>query len=152
MRIERTSLPGVLVYTQENYEDNRGSFKEAVNKHHGFDLKQINVSVSRKGVVRGLHTQPNTSKLVWVVKGRIYDTAYDLSTHKGIGVELSADNNKQLFIPAGMYHGFQALEDDTIVCYAMDNYYDPQGESGINPGLVKWPLKKHIISEKDSAA
>lgn len=152
MRIERTSVPGVMIYTPDVYEDDRGFFQEISNQHYFFNPQQANMSYSKKGVIRGLHAQPHTAKLVWVAKGSILDLAYDPKTNKGVQVELSADNHKQLLVPAGMYHGMQALEDDTIVCYLMSNLYDPVNETALNPSLVDWPIKEAIISDKDRNA
>lgn len=152
MKIERTKLPGVVIFTPDVYEDNRGYFKETCNIYMNFYPAQANTSKSKKGVVRGLHMQKGVAKLVWVLRGAIYDVAYDSKTKKYVAGKLSARNHKQLYIPAGMYHGFQALTDGTIVCYLMDGYYDAKTEHGLNPNRVKWPLKEQIISDKDSNA
>lgn len=150
MNIIRTKLSGVAIITPDVYEDNRGYFKETLNKYYGFQPMQANQSVSSKGVIRGLHNQVGAAKLVWVVKGSIYDVAF----HDGewVGETLTAENHKQLFIPGHMYHGFQALEDDTIVCYLMGDYYNAGLENAINPSVIDWPLEEKIISEKDRNA
>lgn len=152
MKVERTRLPGVVVFTPDVYEDERGNFSEVVNRYNDFLPVQVNQSVSKKGVIRGLHYQKNTAKLVWVVKGAIHDVAFDSETGEWIGVELSAKNRKQLYIPPNFAHGFQALEDDTIVCYLMDEYYNAKTEGGYNPRTVKWPLAEQIVSDKDKNA
>lgn len=152
MKIERTKLPGVVVFTPDRYSDKRGFFAETANQHYNFTPKQSNMSSSKRGVVRGLHIQPNTAKLVWVAEGSIYDVAYDAETDDYVGVELSAENGKQLLVPAGYHHGFQALEEGTVVCYLMDEYYDPKGESGLHPYRIDWPIKEAIVSEKDAKA
>ena len=152
MQIQRTKLPGVIVITPDVYEDDRGYFKETLNKYMGFVPAQANQSISKKGVIRGLHYQKDTAKLVWVAKGSIYDVAVDPETGEWVGEELSDKNHKQLLVPANFLHGFQALEDDTIVCYLMDQPYNQKTEGGYNPGCVIWPLKEKIISEKDRNA
>lgn len=153
MNIERTKLPGVVIFTPDVYEDDRGYFIETLNKYMDFYPAQANMSKSKKGVIRGLHHQLGTAKLVWVAKGSIYDVAYDPKRKQYVAGLLSAENHKQLFVPKDFYHGFQALEDDTIVCYLMDNYYDQDKEHGLNPNRVTtWPVKKKIISDKDNSA
>lgn len=151
MKIERTSVPGVVVFTPDVYEDGRGYFKETLNKYMDFNPVQANQSISAKGVVRGLHYQKDTAKLVWVAKGSILDVAVDPETGKHVEVELSDKNHKQLYVPPNYSHGFQALEDDTIVCYLMDKPYNQKTEGGYNPDLIKWPLTP-ILSEKDKSA
>jgi dTDP-4-dehydrorhamnose 3,5-epimerase len=152
MLIERTKLPGVVIFTPDVYADDRGYFKETLNKYMNFTPVQANQSISKKGVIRGLHYQEGTAKLVWVAKGSIYDVAVDPETGDWVGVELSDTNHRQLLVPANFLHGFQALEDDTIVCYLMDQPYNQKTEGGYNPGLVEWPLKEQIISDKDRNA
>ena len=152
MNIIRTKVPGVVIFTPDVYEDERGWFKETLNQYQNFLPVQANQSISKKGVVRGLHYQRETAKLVWVVKGSIYDVALDPETGNWHGEILSDKNHKQLFCPANYSHGFQALEDDTIVCYLMDQYYDAKTEGGYNPEFIQWPLVEKIISEKDKDA
>lgn len=152
MKIERTKLSGVLVFTPDVFEDERGFFSETLNKHFDFKPVQANMSESKKGVVRGLHYQKDTAKLVWVAKGSIMDVAVDPDTGEWVGATLSADNHKQLLVPANFLHGFQALEDDTVVCYLMDKFYDQKAEGGYNPESIDWPILEMIISEKDMSA
>lgn len=152
MIIERTKLPSVTIYTINAYSDERGAFMETVGKYHNFYPLQANMSISKKGVVRGLHYQKDTAKLVWVAKGAILDVAMDPDTGEKVEVELNDKNHKQLYVPPNFVHGFQALEDDTVVCYVMDKYYDPKTEGGYNPSTIKWPLKATIISDKDKHA
>jgi dTDP-4-dehydrorhamnose 3,5-epimerase len=153
MKIERTKLPGVLLITPDAYYDERGFFQELSNRHYDFHPAQANYSLSKKGVIRGLHYQTDgIAKLVSVLKGKIYDVAFNLSTGDWQGFELSSENRQQLLVPHGYAHGFQSLEDDTMVVYLMDNYFNPQTDAGINPNKVSWPLKKQIVSEKDKNA
>lgn len=157
MNITQTHLHGVLVIEPNVYKDDRGYFKETYNINK-FDIfagpvKQANQSLSKKGVIRGLHYQtPAVSKLVWVAKGSIYDVAYNIQSGEYHGEILSAENGKQMLTPAGYAHGFQALEDDTIVCYLMDGVHNPEGDYGCNPMVIDWPIKDFVISEKDRNA
>ncbi len=153
MKIERTKVPGVMIFTPDVYEDDRGYFMETLNKYQLFKPMQANQSLSAKGVIRGLHYQKNTAKLVWVAKGSIHDVAIDPATGNMHAETLSDKNHKQLLCPPNFLHGFQALEDDTVVCYLMDKPYNQRTEGGYNPNFVEdWPLKDKIISEKDQNA
>lgn len=152
MKIERLKIPKAYLVTPDVYEDERGYFKETCNQFMDFAPVQSNTSFSKKGVIRGLHAQTSTAKLVWVVRGSIFDVVFDSETGKWEGIELSATNHKQLLIPGGKYHGFQALEDDTVVCYMMSMYYDPSYEHALNPEIIDWPLEEQIISGKDRNA
>jgi dTDP-4-dehydrorhamnose 3,5-epimerase len=114
---------------------------------------QVNHSFSRKNVIRGLHFQKppkEQSKLIKVISGKILDVVVDLKNLKYIMIEL--DENKALFIPKGYAHGFLALE-DTHLIYLVDEYYDPNYESGIiyNDKIlnIPWPIENPILSEKD---
>lgn len=152
MLIERTKVPGVIILTPDVYKDDRGYFKETLNKYMNFIPVQANQSISSKGVIRGLHYQSHTAKLVWVAKGSIYDVAVDPETGAWHGEELSDQNHKQLLCPANFLHGFQALEDDTVVCYLMDQPYNQKTEGGYNPDFIDWPIEDAVISEKDRNA
>lgn len=150
------TLPGVEIFEPKVFTDDRGYFMETFNDTRypsSVGSRQANQSLSNKGVVRGLHYQdPAVSKLVWVAQGSIYDVAFDLKTGNWVGEILSSTNHKQMLTPEGFAHGFQALEDDTIVCYLMNGVYNPDGDYGINPMVVEWPLKKCILSDKDKNA
>ena len=125
------------------------------------DFIQDNEVVSRQGVVRGLHLQNDPygqAKLVRVVLGQIYDVAVDLradspSYGEWFGVELSAENQTQLFLPKGFAHGYSVLSERAIVQYKVDAPYNPEAESGIrynDPDLgINWQVANPIISEKD---
>lgn len=157
MKVHQTKLHGVLVIEPNVYEDDRGYFKETFNIKK-FDLfaspvLQANQSKSKKGVIRGLHYQhPAVSKLVWVAHGSIYDVAYNIQSGEYHGEVLSAENGKQMLTPGGYAHGFQALEDDTVVCYLMDGTHNPEGDYGCDPMVIDWLIKDYIISEKDRNA
>lgn len=119
--------------------------------------------MSVKGVLRGLHVQKNfpQGKLVRVVRGRIYDVAVDTRTTSSTygdwyGVELSADNKKQFYIPEGFAHGFYVISDIAVVCFKVSDYWHPNDEIGISwndPELkINWPIKENempIIADKD---
>ena len=132
---------------------------------NGLDMTfvQENQSMSVKGVLRGLHVQKNfpQGKLVRVVRGKIYDVAVDTRTTSSTygdwyGVELSADNKKQFYIPEGFAHGFYVISDIAVVCFKVSDYWHPNDEIGIpwsDPELkIKWPIKENempIIADKD---
>ena len=129
------------------------------------DFLQDNHSFSaRQGTLRGLHYQLNPmcqAKLLRCVRGRVFDVAVDI--RKGspqyaqwVGVELSAENKKQLFIPRGFAHGFITLVDDVEVQYKADNYYSPECDGNVlwnDPEIgVQWPLEPVVLSDKDRQA
>ena len=165
----KTDIAGLLIFEPRIFKDNRGYFFEAYNEQifneAGINLKfvQDNQSMSSYGVIRGLHYQLNPfaqSKLVRVLQGKILDVAVDLRKGSAtygdhFSVELSSDNQKQLFIPAGFAHGFSVLSETAIVLYKCDQFYNKESEGGIrfnDPTLsIEWgiPSGKEIISEKD---
>ncbi len=168
VEFKRMEIPDVIVVEPKVFPDNRGFFKEIYKRTDflangiPYDYVQANVSMSRKGVVRGLHYQlkpMEQGKLVTVLSGRIVDVAVDIrkgSPYYGkyVMVELSAENHKMIWVPPGFAHGFQALEDNTIVLYLVTKEYAPDLEACIrwdDPELgIDWPLKEGvIISEKD---
>lgn len=165
MNFTKTNIEGLIILKPKIIKDNRGYFLECYNKN---DLKNIvfvqdNESISKRGVLRGLHFQkpPHAqSKLVRCVKGKVLDIAIDLRKNsKSYGefesTILSDENNYQLFIPKGFAHGFIVLSEYAIFSYKVDNYYNPESESGIiwnDPNLkINWKTKedKIIVSEKD---
>ena len=136
MEIQRLSIPDIIEITPLYHQDRRGYFFETFNFKHvphldGVHFVQFMESFSHKGVVRGLHFQDGNhaqAKLVRVTQGSVFDVTVDLrkgsSTYgKWVGVELSASNNKSLYVPRGFAHGFMALEDNTKFTYAVDNYW-----------------------------
>lgn len=142
------------------YYDHRGYFQELFSHKDlpCFNVSQINCSVSSKNVLRGLHVAP-FAKLVYCVKGRIFDVVADVrkgsKTYLGWhGLELSGDNQYALYIPPLCAHGFLSMEEDSVVIYAQDGLYDPKTEQIINyadPKLnIKWPSV--ILSDKDRLA
>jgi dTDP-4-dehydrorhamnose 3,5-epimerase len=169
MPFHRTDIPGLLVFEPQVFEDSRGYFFESYNekifKEQGMDLRfvQDNQSSSSYGVIRGLHYQlpPHAQvKLVRVLHGKILDVAVDIrkgspAYGKTFCQELSAENRKQLFIPAGFAHGFSVLSEKAEVFYKCDAFYNKESDAGIrfnDPALnIDWkiPADKAIISDKD---
>jgi len=173
MQIDKTSLSGVLILTPKRFQDARGFFSECWNHEslakQGLDLDfvQDNQSLSHTvGTIRGLHYQapPHAQdKLVRCGRGALLDVAVDI--RKGsptygdwVGVELSAENGKQLLIPKGFLHGFVTLEPDTEVLYKCTNYYNPQADGAIrfdDPAIgINWGIapEQALLSEKDAMA
>lgn len=153
MIINRTKLPGVLLITPDRFGDDRGYLQELLTAQHLYLPKYAFYSTSKKGVVRGLHRQTDgISKLISVIKGSIYDVAFNPTTGEWVGYELSADNQQQLLVPGFYAHGFQALEDDTVYLNLIDGYYHPELEVCVQPEIVDWPIKEMILSDKDKNA
>ena len=165
-----TGIDGMFVVEPTVFEDNRGYFMETYQenefKEAGYDLTfvQDNQSKSTKGVLRGLHLQLNypQGKLVRVINGRVFDVAVDLrknseSFGKHFGVELSAENKKQFYVPPGFAHGFYVLSDIAEFCYKCTDFYHPGDEGGImwnDPELgIVWPEmdSEPLLSAKDRA-
>ena len=169
MKIEETSLPGVLIITPRIFSDNRGAFWETWN-HKAFEEAgmpctwvQDNFSVSKKNVLRGIHYQITQAqgKLVRVAYGAVLDVAIDLRRNspcfgKHVAVELTEDNGRMLWIPEGFGHGFLVLSEQAGFAYKVTDYYNPKGERTIvwnDPELkIQWPIKPEeaIVSEKDA--
>jgi dTDP-4-dehydrorhamnose 3,5-epimerase len=169
MPFVETGIPGLLVFEPKVFQDSRGHFFESYNTQtflqQGININfvQDNQSRSSYGVIRGLHFQnpPHAqSKLVRALQGTILDVAVDIRVGsptygKVFAIELSAENKKQLFIPAGFAHGFSVLSDIAEVLYKCDNYYNKESEGGIlynDPTLnIDWkiPATEAIISDKD---
>jgi len=167
MKITETFIKDLKIIELDIFHDNRGFFVERFNEKKFAELGlatnfvQDNFSRSKPGVIRGLHYQnnPSQAKLVGCVTGRIWDVAVDIragspSFGQHFAIELSGENGKLLYIPAGFAHGFCVLGDDPAdVSYKVDNFYSKEGEGGIiynDPTLaIKWPVKNAIISEKD---
>lgn len=168
MKITKTKLDGVVIIEPDVFGDNRGFFMESWNKEKMeevglfYNFVQDNHSKSTvKGTLRGIHFQKGDkaqAKLVRCVKGAVLDIAVDLRKNsptfkQWVGVELSAENKKQLLIPRGFGHGFVTLTDDVEFLYKADNYYSPEADAGIrwnDPDIgVEWDIENPILSEKD---
>ena len=167
MKISKTFIEDLLVIEPQLFKDERGFFYESYNKKKlDKNIKivfvQDNESKSIKGAIRGLHFQAphfEQTKLVRCVSGNILDVAVDLRTSsktygKFFSIELSSENNKQLFVPKGFAHGFQVLSETAIVNYKVDKFYNPKSDSGIiwndKDLSIDWNLDlKPILSKKD---
>ena len=168
MKVIETQLPEVWIFEPRVFGDERGFFMESFNQH-AFEeatgcrraFVQDNHSRSRCGVLRGLHYQLEQpqGKLVRVTHGRVFDVAVDLRRSspnfgRWVGVELSADNNRQLWVPEGFGHGFVVLSDSADFLYKTTDYYHPESERSIrydDPDLgIEWPqLEALSLSDKD---
>ena len=167
MKIIKTFIEDLIIIEPQLFEDDRGFFYESYNKNNldkvvNVVFIQDNESKSNKGVVRGLHFQAppfEQTKLVRCVSGKILDVVVDLRTNsktygKSFSIELSSENNKQLFVPKGFAHGFQVLSREATVNYKVDEYYNPDSDSGIiwndKDLLIKWNHDiEPILSKKD---
>ncbi|MBP7915247.1 MAG: dTDP-4-dehydrorhamnose 3,5-epimerase [Vitreoscilla sp.] len=173
MRIDKTAIDGVLVLEPALFGDERGFFMESFNQRlfddavgHPVAFVQDNHSRSARGVLRGLHFQraPHAQgKLVRVSAGAVFDVAVDIrpgsaSYGRWVGIELSAANHRQMWIPPGLAHGFLVLSDSADFLYKTTNYYAPQAEGGLrwdDPALaISWPDAgvPPLLSAKDAAA
>jgi len=170
MKFHETKLKGAFIIDIQELGDERGFFARAWCKRemqeHGLsaDLAQANVSLStKKGTMRGMHYQISPheeSKLIRCTRGSLYDVIVDLredspTFKEWIGVELTADNHRMLFVPEGFAHGFVTLEDDTEAYYLVTEFYTPGAEQGLrynDPNLgIEWPVTVTVISEKDAS-
>jgi dTDP-4-dehydrorhamnose 3,5-epimerase len=170
MIFTETKLPGVFIIEIEKREDERGFFARAWCKKefeaHGLNLDwvQANLAFSkRRGTLRGLHYQIapyEEAKLMRCIRGAIYDVIIDLRpespTYKRwLGVELTADNHKMLYVPEGFAHGYQTLMDNTETFYQASQFYSPESERGLrydDPAFaIEWPIDVQVISDKDKS-
>jgi len=170
MRFHELEIPGTFLVEPERKEDHRGFFARTYCRNEleerGLDptVVQCNVSVNTlRGTVRGMHYQADPYpeiKLVRCTAGSIHDVLLDLRpsspTYKRhVAVELTRENRCAVYIPEGIAHGFQALEDDTEVFYQMSEFYYPEAARGVrwnDPAFsITWPLEVTVISEKDLA-
>jgi dTDP-4-dehydrorhamnose 3,5-epimerase len=165
---EKLSILGLVIVAPRVFPDGRGFFLEAYKYSdfaaNGIDehFIQDNHSRSSKGVLRGLHYQLPPfaqGKLVRCIYGEIFDVAVDIRKSsptfgKWIGMKLSSENNKMLYIPKGFAHGFVVTSNEAEVYYKCTAEYKPSNERGIiwnDPDLnIDWPLKQPVLSEKDS--
>ena len=170
MKFIEQKLKGAFVIEPQVFGDSRGYFMESYKKElfdqyvGPVDFIQDNESRSSYGVLRGLHFQKgeySQAKLVRVTQGRVYDVIVDLRRSSPtfgqyIGVELSDDNKRQLFVPRGFAHGFSVLSETAVFAYKCDNRYSPPHERGIafdDPELgIDWRVKvdSFILSPKDT--
>lgn len=167
MEVIRLPIYGALQLTLKQFPDDRGWFKElyASTRYRNGGIPeafvQDNLSMSRRGVLRGLHGDSRMAKLVQVLSGSAYDVIVDLrsdspSFMQWHAITLRAAQSEQLYIPAGCLHGFLALEDGTLFSYKQSAEYDPNAELGVawdDPDLaIAWPLEDGhpFLSTKDA--
>lgn len=170
MQIETTALPGVLVITPRVFPDPRGFFLESYNaeawRNAGIEtvFVQDNHSKSTRGTLRGLHFQlPPAAqvKVLRVVRGAVWDVVVDIRVGsptfgRWVGVELTAENFRQVYVPTGFAHGFCVLSDEAEILYKTSAVYSPAQERGIawnDPQLaVVWPVTEPLLSDRDRRA
>ncbi|MCC4236766.1 dTDP-4-dehydrorhamnose 3,5-epimerase [Vibrio anguillarum] len=169
MKVIATDIPDVKIIEPTVFGDERGFFMETWNQKRFEELVtgkptqfvQDNHSKSKKGILRGLHyqTENTQGKLARVISGEVFDVAVDIRKDSStfgqwVGVYLSAENKRQLWIPEGFAHGFYVISDDAEFVYKCTDYYNPKVERSIlwnDPDIgIEWPLIEHPIqSEKD---
>ena len=169
MEIERTPIEGVLLIKPRIWGDARGYFVETWQKERygaagiGLPFVQDNHSMSRRGILRGLHYQKTRpqGKLVSVSLGRVFDVAVDKrrgspTFGKWFGAELTQENQWQIWITPGLAHGFAVVSGEAHFHYKCTDYYCPGDEAGIrwnDPDIaVAWPVENPLLSEKDTTA
>lgn len=169
MKVMQSDLPGVLIIEPKVFGDARGFFMETWSRQRyaemgiPADFVQDNVSLSQRGVLRGLHFQnPNAQgKLVYVLQGEVFDVAVDVRAGspnfgRWVGVTLSADNKRQLYIPPGFAHGFCVTSEQVLFAYKCTDIYNPAAEGSVrwdDPNIgINWPIVEPLVSDKDRAA
>jgi dTDP-4-dehydrorhamnose 3,5-epimerase len=167
MNVITCDIPGLLMIEPKVFGDARGFFMETWNRQRyaaaglDWDFVQDNVSLSRRGILRGLHFQNpgGQGKLVYVLQGEVYDVAVDLRKSsptfgRSYGLMLSAENKRQFFVPPGFAHGFAVLSETALFVYKCTSLYAPQNELTLawnDPELgINWPLEAPVLSEKDT--
>jgi dTDP-4-dehydrorhamnose 3,5-epimerase len=166
VKVEKTTIPGVLILTPKVFDDGRGFFLESYNQNIfknvgiSLDFVQDNHSKSSQGVIRGLHFQKKNpqGKLVRCIQGEILDVMIDIRTDsptfaQHLAVKLNQENKKQVWIPPGLAHGFSVLAETAEILYKATDFYNPQDEAGIlwnDPELaIDWQVKNPRLSKKD---
>jgi len=166
MNVVPTGLEGVIIFQPKVFADDRGYFLETWSgrRYEEAGIRetfcQDNVSFSHRQVLRGLHFQHprGQGKLVGVVSGEVFDVAVDIrrgspTFGRYVGVVLSEDNHKQLYIPPGFAHGFCVLSDTARFAYKCTEYYDAATDAGIvynDPDIaIDWPIDRPLLSQKD---
>jgi dTDP-4-dehydrorhamnose 3,5-epimerase len=169
MNIKTCELEGLLVIQPKVFGDARGFFMETWNereyRQHGPEgqFVQDNLSLSRRGTLRGLHFQnPHPqAKLLQVLQGEVFDVAVDIRRSSSTfgrwyGLVLSAENKLQFFVPPGFAHGFAVLSDTALFHYKCSDFYSPSDESGVrwdDPDIgIRWPLSEPLLSPRDAKA
>ena len=168
MIFRETKLQGAYTIELERIKDERGFFARSwcqkEFEEHGLNslIVQCNISYNEaKGTLRGMHYQAvpyEEAKLVSCIRGTIFDVIIDLRRDSAtycqwVAVELSCDNYRMIYVPEGFAHGFQTLEDNTVVCYQMSEFYYSEYTRGVRWNDkafgIKWPMDKSIIASKD---
>jgi dTDP-4-dehydrorhamnose 3,5-epimerase len=173
LQVTPTAIPEVLIIEPKVFGDNRGWFTESFNASDFANATGLNVqfvqdnhSFSRQWTLRGMHYQlkHTQGKLVRVTAGSVFDAIVDLRKDssafgKWVGVELSAENHKQLWVPPGFAHGFLVLSETAEFLYKTTDYYDPSSEASLSwcdPTVrIEWPIplgKQALLNAKDAAA
>lgn len=171
MKVTKTEINGLLLIEPKVFHDNRGFFMESYSQAKyqeagitaNFIQDNHSLSVTR-GTIRGMHFQlepKSQSKLIWVIKGEIFNVVVDLRTDsktflQWLGFKLSAENKDQLFVPKNFANGFCSLSDEAEVVYKVDEIYSPEHERSFiwnDPQInINWNIDNPILSEKDSKA
>lgn len=166
LRLVETELPGVMIVEPQVFGDARGFFMETWNQARYTEaglpatFVQDNLSYSARGVLRGLHLQnPNPQgKLVYVLQGEVYDVAVDVRAGsptfgRWLGVTLSAENRRQLYVAPGFAHGFCVTSEKALFAYKCTDFYNPSTELSVlwnDPDIgIDWPFIEPSLSQKD---
>ena len=167
MKVTRTDLPGVLMIEPKMFGDNRGFFLETFHLQRYAEMAGIrqpfvqdNHSRSQRGVLRGLHLQKRhpQGKLVRVARGEVFDVVADIDPRsptfaRWVGIALSEENGRQVWIPPGYAHGFVTVSEVADFEYKCTDFYDPESEAGViwnDPDLaIEWPCETPLVSSKD---
>jgi dTDP-4-dehydrorhamnose 3,5-epimerase len=169
VNVTETDLPGALILEPKVFGDGRGFFMEIWSQRRYAEFGvlpnfvQDNLSYSKKGVLRGLHFQnPDPQgKLVFVLQGEVFDVAVDIrigspTFGQWVGVNLSAENKRQFYVPEGFAHGFIVTSEAALFSYKCTSYYNPQTEQILlwsDPDLgIVWPIEAPVLSAKDGSA
>ncbi len=167
MNVIRCDVPGLVILEPKVFGDARGFFMETWNEQRyreaGIDVRfvQDNLSLSRRGILRGLHFQNPVpqGKLVSVLQGEVFDVAVDIRRSsptfgKWEATRLSSENKRQFFVPPGFAHGFLVLSEAALFHYKCTNFYSPKTEISIrwdDPDIgIQWPLAEPLLSERDA--
>ncbi len=168
MEVKELTISGALTIRPNVFDDDRGYFKEtfSASRYARSGIKntfvQDNVSLSKRGTLRGLHGDRRMAKLVQVLEGSAFDVIVDIredspTYRQWLGIKLDGASHTQVYIPAGCLHGFLALEDNTLLAYKQTAEYDPSSEIGVawnDPDVsIEWPLAgfEPLLSPKDAA-
>lgn len=171
MQIEELGIEGVWLARSPLHQDERGFFREwfSSDEVHAllgrtFEVKQANISSSKKGVLRGIHfSQAREGQGKWIicVSGSIWDVVVDIrpssaTFKKWIGIELKGESGDAIFISEGLGHAFISLENNSCIAYLLTSPYSPADELEINPLdpdlAIAWPIENVFLSNKDASA